>query len=67
MQCHLPSTEARQLAGSWRQDWTRDYAARSVWGDPRGRKWGEIFGLDKRKWPARAEGEKRLRSATRNP
>jgi hypothetical protein len=44
-----------------------DYAARGVCGDPRGRKSGAGPGATNLRWPARAEGEKRFRSATRNP
>ena|SRR5215831_5556331 len=44
-----------------------DYAARGEPGDPRGRKSGAGPGATNPRWPARAEGEKRLRSATRNP
>ncbi len=43
-----------------------DYVARDVLGDPRGRKSGAGMAANPR-WPARAEGEKRFRSATRNP
>ena len=44
-----------------------DYAARGECGDPRGRKSGAGLRLTNPSFPARAEGEKRLRSATRNP
>ena len=44
-----------------------DYVARDVLGDPRGRKSGAGPGATNPRWPARAEGEKRFRSATRNP
>jgi hypothetical protein len=44
-----------------------DYVARGERGDPRGRKSDGDLGATNRRWPARAEGEKRLRSATRNP
>jgi hypothetical protein len=44
-----------------------DYAARGGPGDPRGRKSGAGPGATNPKWPTRAEGEKRFRSATRNP
>jgi hypothetical protein len=44
-----------------------DYAARGAPGDPRGRKSGAGPGVANPRWPARAEGEKRFRSATRNP
>jgi hypothetical protein len=44
-----------------------DYVARGERGDPRGRKSGSGLGTRNLRWPARAEGEKRFRSATRNP
>jgi hypothetical protein len=44
-----------------------DYAARGERGDPRGRKSVVGLGTANLRWPARAEGEKRFRSATRNP
>lgn len=44
-----------------------DYVARDERGDPRGRKSGVGLGTTNLRWPARAEGEKRFRSATRNP
>jgi hypothetical protein len=44
-----------------------DYAARGERGDPRGRKPGASPGAANPRWPARAEGEKRFRSDTRNP
>jgi hypothetical protein len=44
-----------------------DYVARGVRDDPRGRKFGMDAGTTNLRWPARAEGEKRFRSATRNP
>jgi len=44
-----------------------DYVARGEGGDPRGRKSGVGLGTMNLRWPARAEGEKRFRSATRNP
>ena len=48
--------------------WNADYAARAVFGDdPRGRKSGAVSGATNPRWPARAEGEKRFRSAMRNP
>src|ERR1700677_1382140 len=48
--------------------WKSDYAARDERGDdPRGRKSGAGLGATNPRWPARAEGEKRFRSATRNP
>jgi hypothetical protein len=50
-----------------RLQWNSDYAARGERGDPRGRKSGAGPGATNPRWPARAEGEKRLRSATRNP
>jgi hypothetical protein len=43
------------------------YAARGERGDPRGRKSSAGLQLTNASFPARAEGEKRLRSATRNP
>ena len=59
-----------QLAGdgqsaTWRS--IGDYAVRGGRGDPRGRKSGGGSGADNPTWPARAEGEKRFRSLTRNP
>jgi hypothetical protein len=48
----------------WR--WTRGYAAPRAPGEPRGRKWRGRSATGKSTWPVRAEGEKRLRSATRN-
>ena len=42
-----------------------DYAARP--GEPRGRKPGAGGGTEKSSFPARAEGEKRFRSVTKNP
>ena len=47
--------------------WSSDYAARPVRGDPRGRKFGVGPGAANPRYPERAEGEKRLRSAIRNP
>src|SRR5687768_2729503 len=44
-----------------------DYAARGERGDPRGRNSGAVLQLTNASFPARAEGEKRLRSATRKP
>jgi hypothetical protein len=55
----------RWFDGVWQS--TRDYAAPSVPGEPRGRSWGGILEAGRSTSPARAEGEKRLRSATRNP
>jgi len=55
----------RWFVGAWLS--TRDYVARGEPGDPRGRNWDGILGMDSPSRPARAEGEKRLRSATRNP
>jgi hypothetical protein len=46
---------------------SRDYVARGVRGDPRGRKSGAGPRAANLRWPARAEGEKRFLSATRNP
>jgi hypothetical protein len=61
---------ARAVAGQgWlsRSQSNSDYAARGERGDPRGRKSGAGLSLRNPSFPARAEGEKRLRSATRNP
>jgi len=44
-----------------------DYASPGGRGDPCGRKSGGGSGADSPTWPARAEGEKRFRSAIRNP
>jgi hypothetical protein len=44
-----------------------DYVARGDRGDPRGRKSDGGLATTNLSWPARAEGEKRFRSATRNP
>jgi hypothetical protein len=44
-----------------------DYVARDERGDPRGRNSGVGLGTANLRWPTRAEGEKRFRSATRNP
>ena len=55
----------RWFVGAWQS--TKGYAARGEPGDPRGRNWGGISGMDSPSRPARAEGEKRFRSATRNP
>jgi hypothetical protein len=44
-----------------------DYVARDERGDPRGRNAGVGLGTANLRWPTRAEGEKRFRSATRNP
>jgi hypothetical protein len=52
--------------GEWLRS-SADYVARDVLGDPRGRKPGAGRGASNPRWPARAEGEKRFRSATRNP
>ena len=52
--------------GEWWQSIV-GYVARGVRGDPRGRKSGAGSAVTNRRSPARAEGEKRLRSATRNP
>src|SRR5947209_7153480 len=59
------SVDARSLCGEWRS--SSDYAVRGERGEPRGRKFGGGSGADSPTWPARAEGEKRFRSATRNP
>jgi hypothetical protein len=56
---------APERSESWRSN--ADYVARGVRGDPRGRKSGAGLGVANPRWPARAEGEKRFRSATRNP
>jgi hypothetical protein len=50
---------------SWRSN--EDYVARGACGDPRGRKSGAGLRVANPRWPARAEGEKRFLSATRNP
>jgi hypothetical protein len=55
----------RWFVARWRS--TEDYAAGGVPGEPRGRNCGGTSGMGKTNRPARAEGEKRLRSATRNP
>src|SRR6266481_2409017 len=55
----------RWFVGAWQS--TRGYAARGEPGDPRGRNRGGISGMDSPSRPARTEGEKRFRSATRNP
>ena len=47
--------------------WNSDYAARDERGEPRGRKSDAGPGATSPVLPARAEGEKRFRSATRNP
>ena len=52
-------------SAAWRSN--SDYAARGERDDPRGRKSGGGSGADNPTWPMRAEGEKRVRSATRNP
>jgi hypothetical protein len=44
-----------------------DYVAPDERGDPRGRNSGVGLRTANLRWPARAEGEKRFRSATRNP
>src|SRR5580700_6315782 len=59
------ATGARSRCGAWRR--SGDYVARDERGDPRGRKSGGSSGADSPTWPARAEGEKRFRSAIRNP
>jgi hypothetical protein len=43
------------------------YDAQGVRGDPRGRKFGAGPAATNPRCPTRAEGEKRFRSATRNP
>lgn len=55
----------RGQSATWRS--SADYAVRDGRGDPRGRKSGGGSGADSPTWPARAEGEKRFRSAIRNP
>src|ERR1017187_10142849 len=50
---------------SWQ--WRRDYAARLERAAPRGWKWAGSGAARNPSLPARAEGEKRLRSATRKP
>jgi hypothetical protein len=55
----------RWLVARWQS--SADYAVRDEPGDPRGRKFGGDSGADNPTWPARTEGEKRFRSATRNP
>jgi hypothetical protein len=50
---------------AWR--WTADYAVRRARGEPRGWNWGGIRAARSSSRPARAEGEKRVRSITRNP
>src|ERR1043166_1434761 len=47
--------------------WNSGYVVRGEPGDPRGRKSSGGFGVDNPTWPVCAEGEKRFRSATRNP
>jgi hypothetical protein len=44
-----------------------DYVAQGERGDPRGRNSRVGLGTTNLRWPTRAEGEKRFRSATRNP
>ena len=56
---------ARSRCGSWQS--SADYVARGGCGDPRGRKSGGSSGADSPTWPARTEGEKRVRSLIRNP
>src|ERR1035441_10721199 len=58
-------TGGRGQSATWRS--SGDYAVRGGRGDPRGRKSGGSSGADSPTWPARAEGEKRVRSAIRNP
>jgi len=55
---------ARSSRAAWRSN--RDYAARDG-REPRGRKPGGSWGAGNPRLPMRAEGEKRFRSATRNP
>ena len=47
--------------------WSVDYAALGMRGDPRGRKSGAGPGVPKSKMTGTGRGEKRFRSATRNP
>src|SRR5687767_13445911 len=56
---------ARSGSGAWLS--SADYAARGERGEPRGRNSGGGSGARNPTWPTRAEGEKRFRSATRNP
>ena len=55
----------RSGGAAWRS--SAGYAARPVWGAPRGRNGADLAGRGIRNWPALAEGEKRLLSPTRNP
>jgi hypothetical protein len=69
---HKRGSEGAALAGAGRSPFaasrsSADYAARGERGEPRGRKSGGGEGTDNLTWPARAEGEKRFRSLTRNP
>src|SRR5215210_1496086 len=69
---HRRDTEADARAAvgqGWLSMWqsNSDHAARGERGDPRGPKSGVGLRLTNPSFPARAEGEKRLRSATRNP
>lgn len=58
-------TGALERSESWRSN--ADYVVRGVRGDPRGRKSGAGPRVANPRWPVRTEGEKRFRSATRNP
>ena len=60
-----PGAVGQSWSSASRSSW--DYAARDEFGDPRGRKSGVGWQLVNASFPARAEGEKRLLSATRNP
>jgi hypothetical protein len=60
----------RAVGGRWRSaKWrsSRDYGVRAGRGEPRGRKSGGGWAADNPRLLMRAEGEKRFRSATRNP
>ncbi len=59
------SGSRQSVCVGWR--WSVDYAVRTREGRPRGRKSCGSAGADNSSWPVRAEGEKRLLSATRNP
>jgi hypothetical protein len=60
----VPEGIAQWRSAGWR--WRLDYAARGE-REPRGRKSGGRSGAGSPRSPLRAEGEKRFRSATRNP
>ena len=57
--------DARSRCGAWQSN--ADYVVRGECGDPRGRKSGGCSGADNSRLPTRVEGEKRFRSAIRNP